>query len=116
MGKGSRDKPQESAVRYMGGSGSGRSAKITAFDLDDPSEPPADAWWAFVMAEDPQIGSGRYGWWRERPDVNSQGDGFIVQGEGDEPKVLVTAANMLSLYIAQMRHTGNPVAPIVETP
>jgi hypothetical protein len=105
-----RPDPREQ-VQFTGGSRGG--AKITAIDVDEPQGPPADAWWLWVMADDFQIGSGRYGWWANKPNLKFDGNhAYVCAGEQGEPVVNVIAANVVSIYVAQMKHTENPTPPI----
>jgi len=79
-------------------------------------QPPLDAapvpekderWWIIVVSSQPELGSGRYGVWDNKPKVNVSDDGntAVVRGEnGDEPEVYVNLRDTLTISVGKFEH------------
>ena len=107
------------SVRLAGGS---RPASMTVLDVD--SEDPTvkrDAWFVYLMPVQTGVqmmASGHFGYWEERPKASYEpGSGVIrVEGGSDEPILLVTANNKVSLFIATAEHTEARPVPQLKEP
>jgi hypothetical protein len=93
-------------------------ASMTAIDLDDDNVRP-DAWFVYVMPVQSGvelIGSGRYGYWSEQPDVKLQDDCVVITSKGeDEPIFIAPRASAITVHVAQAKHieaTPFPVAQV----
>lgn len=86
-----------------------------------PSEPPTASdqrWWVIVVSEDPQLGSGRYGVWEDKPTVKLSDDGNTAivnarNGHNDEePTLYVNLRSTLTFSVGQVQHfDAAPVHP-----
>lgn len=93
---------------------------MTVLDVD--SEDPRvkrDGWFAYVMPTQTgveMVGSGRYGYWEERPKVVQDGAAYRIEGGAEEPILLVTAVNATTAYIAQAQHLEAMPLPMPQEP
>jgi hypothetical protein len=77
------------------------------------TEPDQDErWWAIVVSTDPQLGSGRYGVWANKPHVSFQADSRVamIQANDEEPVIYINMDAALSVAIGQVKHFDS--API----
>jgi hypothetical protein len=98
---------------------------MTVLDVDDEDpKVKRDAWFAYVMPTQTgveMVGSGRYGYWEERPKVTQEhSDGGVawrIEGSSEEPILLVTKVNTITAYIAQAKHLeAMPLPQLQEGP
>jgi hypothetical protein len=94
--------------------------EVLDVDDDDPKVK-RDGWFAYVMPTQTgveMVGSGRYGYWEERPKVTYEpGTGcYRVEGDTEEPILLVPVANVITVYIAQAKHLEAMPMPQLQAP
>jgi hypothetical protein len=95
-------------VRMMGG---GRGAdvggpKMTVVNQDDENIRP-ESWFVYVMPTQvgvELVGSGRYGYWDERPNVYRDDNCITVTGKEGEPIFVAPKDSVVTVLVAQGRH------------
>jgi hypothetical protein len=75
----------------------------------DPLTEPAegdDRWWIIVVSDRPELGSGRYGVWEDKPQVNISKDGntAVISSYNDEADVYVNLRNVLTISVGKIEH------------
>lgn len=106
-------------VRMMSTQGSRKlppGARMTAIDLDDSNLRP-DAWFAYIMPVQMGVelmGSGRYGYWDERPNVYTDDNCIRVVGKEDEPIFVAPKGSAISVHVAQARHIEATPFPVAQ--
>jgi hypothetical protein len=114
-------------VRAMSSQGSRqppRQAKMTAIDMDDDTVRP-DSWFVYVMPVQmgvEMIGSGRYGYWDERPEVKLEDDCIVITDKGtistdggeDEPIMVIPKASVITVMVATSKHIQALPFPVAQ--
>jgi|tagenome__1003787_1003787.scaffolds.fasta_scaffold20570683_2 hypothetical protein len=111
-------------VRMMSSQGSRqppRQASMTAVDLDDDNIRP-DAWFVYVMPVQMGVelmGSGRYGYWQQQPEVATASDSIVIKGReddrGEEPILVLPKASVISVLVAKGKHIQGMPFPVAQT-
>jgi len=95
-----------------------RQATMTTLDLEDSNVRP-DAWFVYVMPIQSGVemmGSGRYGFWDERPDVYLDDNCVRVVGKYDDDPIFVAPkASTVSVHVAKARHIEATPFPVAKT-
>lgn len=95
-----------------------RQASMTAIDLEDGNVRP-DSWFVYVMPVQSGVemmGSGRYGYWDERPDVYLDDNCVRVVGkDDDDPIFIAPKASIVSVHVAKARHIEATPFPVLQT-
>ena len=93
-----------------------RQAKMTAVDLEDSNIRP-DAWFVYVMPTQvgvEMIGSGRYGYWGDKPKVETDDDYIVVSGDDDEPTFVASKTAIVTVHLAKGKHIEAVPFPVVK--
>jgi hypothetical protein len=86
-----------------------------------PAPEKDERWWIIVVSSAPELGSGRYGVWENKPKVSISDDGntAVVRGDnGDEPEVYVNLRDSLTISVGQIDHfDAKPIGvPVPDAP
>lgn len=90
--------------------------------VTEPVSDKDERWWIIVVSSAPELGSGRYGVWNEKPVVKLSDDGNTAvinarNGHNDEePTVYVNLRDTLTISVGMIEHfdaqpIGKPVSP-----
>lgn len=97
----------------MMGGGRGQQAQpkntLVAIDPDDPNLRP-DAWFVYaapVQSGVEMMGTGRYGFWDEKPKLSTDEHYITVTGNADEPTFVAPRAAMMTVWVAQAVHVSS---------
>jgi hypothetical protein len=86
-----------------------RSPTATPMAANTPPQPEKDErWWVIVVSSAPELGSGRYGVWDEKPKVTISEDGntAVIRGNNgsDEPEVYINLRDSLTISVGLIEH------------
>lgn len=107
------------SIRYRSSSAK-PEAKMQVVDVDEAdSTVKREGWFAYIMPTQTgveMVGSGRYGWWEERPKVTHTSGSLRVEGGANEPILVAPSANVITVYVAQAQHVESKPLPQLKEP
>ena len=109
---GKRKKPSDVKMSRSGGSARiGPEQEVitppsASSAVETATVEPDNRWWLFLMGNNPELGSGRYGYWANKPSITRYNEigALQISGDAEEPEVWVFGNAALSAYVAQVHH------------
>jgi hypothetical protein len=81
-----------------------RTSRASRAAATEPENDRDTRWWVIVASSNPDVGSGRYGFWAAKPTISEDNGVVKVSGEDSEPTMFVNLEDTLTVTAGQVEH------------